>query len=145
MGVALNDSLRGRRPWRAVQAQVLVDASFAVAHRGGGRFDVARMAGATLPQWICWLAGSWVGAVVGPDPALLERLGADVVFPAFFALLVLEEARTRRAALAALGGAAVAGCLLLLTAPGYALLAATAGALLGVVPERSDAGVREAA
>jgi predicted branched-subunit amino acid permease len=31
MGIALNDSLRGNRAWRAVQAQALVDASFVVA------------------------------------------------------------------------------------------------------------------
>ena len=38
MGVALNDSLRGGRLWRALQAQGLVDASFVVAQRGDGRF-----------------------------------------------------------------------------------------------------------
>ena len=102
MGVALNDSLRGGRAWRAVQAQALVDASFMVAHRGGGRFDVARLMGATAPQWACWLLGTLTGLLLQPDPALLDRLGADVVFPAFFLLLVLDEVRSLRAATAAL-------------------------------------------
>ena len=132
MGVALNDSLRGSRPWRAVQAQALVDASFVVAHRGGGRFDVVKLVGATLPQWSAWVVGTGVGLLLRPDAALLERMGADVIFPAFFLLLVLEEVRSLRAVVAALLGAAIAGGLLLVTQPGVALLAATAGALVGV-------------
>jgi predicted branched-subunit amino acid permease len=137
MGVALNDSLRGSRPWRAVQAQALVDASFVVAHRGGGRFDVVRLLGATVPQWVCWLMGTLAGLLFQPSPELLLRLGADVVFPAFFLLLALDEVRTPRAAAAALCGAAIAGGLLFLTEPGYALLAATAGALVGLLPQAS--------
>ena len=58
MGIALNDSLHGSRLWRALQAQALVDASFMVAHRGGGRFDIARLVGATVPQWPCWVVGT---------------------------------------------------------------------------------------
>jgi 4-azaleucine resistance transporter AzlC len=134
MGVALNDSLRGSRGWRAVQAQALVDASFMVAHRGGGRFDVPRLVGATLAQWGCWLVGTLLGAVLQPDPELMQRLGVDVIFPAFFLLLVLDEVRSRRAVVAALAGAAISGGLLLVTEPGYALLAATAGALVGLRP-----------
>jgi 4-azaleucine resistance transporter AzlC len=140
MGVALNDSLRGSRGWRAVQAQALVDASFMVSHRGGGRFDVARLMGATAPQWACWLLGTLTGLLLRPDPDLLDRLGADVVFPAFFLLLVLDEVRSARAATAALGGAAIAAALLLLTEPGYALLAATAAALVGLLPRREPRG-----
>jgi 4-azaleucine resistance transporter AzlC len=138
MGVALNDSLRGSRPWRAVQAQALVDASFVVAHRGGGRFDVVTLVGATLPQWSAWVVGTGVGLLLRPDAALLELMGADVIFPAFFLLLVLEELRSHRAVVAALLGAAIAGGLLLVTQPGVALLAATAGALVGVRADRRD-------
>ena len=138
MGVALNDSLRGGRAWRALQAQALVDASFMVAHRGDGRFNVARLMGATAPQWACWLLGTLTGLLLQPDPALLDRLGADVIFPAFFLLLVLDEVRSLRAATAALCGAAIAAGLLLLTEPGYALLAATAGAVVGLLPARPE-------
>ena len=135
MGVALNDSLRGPRLWRAVQAQALVDASFAVAHRGGGRFDVVKLAGATLPQWSAWVVGTGAGLLLRPDATLLHEIGADVVFPAFFLLLALEEIRSPRALVAALAGAAIAGGLLLVTEPGIALLAATAGALVGVLAD----------
>ena len=62
MSVALNDSLRGGRLRRALQAQALLDASFAVGHRGNGRFDLARVIGASIPQWLCWVGGTAVGA-----------------------------------------------------------------------------------
>lgn len=139
MGVALNESLRGSRWSRAVQAQALVDASFVVAHRGGGRFDVARLVGATVPQWFAWLFGTALGVVTRPSPELLHDLGADVVFPAFFLVLALDEVRaSRRAAIGAACGAAIAGSLLFVTEPGYALLAATAGALVGALPGAHD-------
>ena len=139
MGVALNDSLNGNRAWRAVQAQALVDASFVVAHRGGGRFDIARLAGASLSQLVCWVGGTAAGVLARPTPELLHSVGADVVFPAFFLMLAMDEVRrSPRALLGAGGGAAIAGAVLFVTEPGYALLAATAGALVGILPERHD-------
>jgi predicted branched-subunit amino acid permease len=137
MGVALNDSLHGGRLWRAVQAQALADASFVVAHRGGGRFDIARLLGATVPQWLAWVTGTAVGLATRPAPELLHSLGADVVFPGFFLILALDEVRSSpRALVGAICGATIAGALLLVTEPGYALLAATAGALVGALPTR---------
>lgn len=139
MSVALNDSLQGGRLWRALQVQALADASFVVAHRGGGRFDVARLVGASVPQWACWVTGTALGVLVEPSPRLLHTLGADVVFPAFFLMLALEELRrSRRAILGAASGACIAGALLFVTEPGNALLGATAAALIGVLPGRSS-------
>jgi hypothetical protein len=46
--------------------------------------------------------------------------------------------RNRRAVAAALAGGAISGALLLVTEPGYALLAATAGALVGVLRESEE-------
>ena len=144
MSVALNDSLRGGRPRRSLQAQALADPSFVLAHRGGGRFDAPRLIGATAPQWVCWVTGTAVGVLAGPSPGLLHALGADVVFPAFFLLLAMDEVRRSPGALLAAGcGAAIAGGLLLVTEPGYALLAGTAGALVGVGRGRRDAGDAE--
>lgn len=139
MGIALNDSLKGSRARRALQAQALVDASFVVAHRGGGRFNVAQLFGATVPQWSCWLLGTLIGLLLRPEPELMRMLGIDVVFPAFFLLLVLEEIRSGRAAVAGLCGGCISGALLLVTEPGYALLAATAGALVGLLSHAEDA------
>lgn len=135
MSLALNDSLQGGRLRRAVQAQALVDASFVVAHRGEGRFDVPRLVGASLPQWLCWVTGTAIGAVAAPSADLIQTLGVDVAFPAFFLLLALDELRaSRQALLAAIVGAAIAGGLLFLTSPANALLGAIAGALVGTLP-----------
>jgi 4-azaleucine resistance transporter AzlC len=139
MSVALNDSLHGGRLRRALQAQALADASFVVAHRGGGRFDVARLVGASIPQWACWVSGTAVGVLSSPSPQLMHALGADVVFPAFFLLLAMDEVtRSKRAVAAAALGACIAAALLFVTTPGNALLAATAAALIGAVDGGAD-------
>jgi 4-azaleucine resistance transporter AzlC len=138
MSVAISDSMRGGRWRRALVAQALADASFVIAHRGGGRFDIARMVGASIPQWLTWSVGTAVGVLVRPSPRLMHDLGADVVFPAFFLVLLMDELRRSRTAfLGAVLGAGIAGGLLLVTEPGYALLGATAAALVGAVPARS--------
>ena len=133
MSVALNDSLHGGRLRRVLVAQTLVDASFVVAHRGQGRFDVPRLIGASVPQWVFWVSGTLIGAVLSPPPDLAYTLGLDVAFPAFFLLLALGELRgSRRASAAALLGAAITAGLLLLTNPGLALLGASLAVLVGV-------------
>jgi len=139
MSVALNNSLHGGRLFRALQAQALVDASFVVAHRNDGGYDVARLIGASVPQWLFWVSGTAIGALTSPSPDLMHTLGLDVTFPAFFLILALDELRrSPRATIAALLGATIAAGLLLVTSPGYALLGATAAALIGVLPEKEE-------
>lgn len=139
MSVALNNSLQGGRLSRALQAQALVDASFVVAHRTNGGYDVARLIGASVPQWVLWVSGTAVGVLTSPSPDLMHRLGLDVAFPAFFLILALDELRhSSRALVAGLLGAAIAAALLFVTTPAYALLGATAAALLGVLPEKGE-------
>jgi predicted branched-subunit amino acid permease len=93
MSLALNDSLRGSRLTRSLQAQALCDASFVGAHLGGGRFDPLVLLGASTPQWVGWVSGTFLGAAAGLPPELAHRLGVDVAFPAFFALLALADVR----------------------------------------------------
>lgn len=132
MSVAVNDSLQGSRWRRAAQAQALTDASFAVAHHGGGRFDIARLVGASVPQWAGWVGGTAIGLLTAPPPGLMHTLGLDVAFPAFFLMLALHELRrSRQAKAAAAAGAGIAAALLLVTDPGVALLGATTAALIG--------------
>jgi branched chain amino acid efflux pump len=67
----------------------------------------------------------------------MRAVGADVVLPAFFLMLVLDELRrSRRAIAAAILGASIAAVLLFVTSPGNALLGATAAALIGAVHGR---------
>ena len=49
MSIALAPSVRGRALWRALQGQTIVDASWALAARGDGTFDRAKLFGATAP------------------------------------------------------------------------------------------------
>ncbi|MFC7533509.1 AzlC family ABC transporter permease [Actinoplanes sp. GCM10030250] len=147
MGLAVGPSLSGGRVRKALQGQAVVDGSWVAAHLGGGRFDRWRLFGATVVQWPAWVAGTAVGVLGAPSEHLVESLGLDVVFPAFFLALLLGEVRSARAALmAALLGAGVAAALVWWLPAGVALIGATVGALVGLrsrAPEPDMAGDEE--
>ncbi|MFV0126493.1 AzlC family ABC transporter permease [Streptomyces sp. HMX112] len=133
MGVAVAGDLRGGRIRRALEGQAVVDGSWVAAHLGGGRFDRYKLFGATVVQWPAWVAGTALGVVAAPPEGLMETLGLDVVFPAFFLLLLLDELRgPRTARVAAALGASLAAGLVLLVPAGIALLGSSAAALLGL-------------
>ena len=133
MGVAVASSLEGRRFRRALEAQSTVDASWALANRGGGRFDRDLLIGATLPQYVAWVGGTVIGVFAGDTIGDPEALGLDVLFPAFFLGLLIDELRQGRAQItAALIAVAVALVLIPFTPPGIPIIAACAGALLGL-------------
>jgi predicted branched-subunit amino acid permease len=137
MGVAVASSLRGGRLQRAVEAQATVDASWAVANRGGGSFDRDVLIGATLPQYAAWVGGTALGVLVG-DAVDAEALGLDVLFPAFFLGLLIDELRQGRPQIgAALIAIAVALALIPVTPPGIPIIAACLGALLGLRERRT--------
>jgi predicted branched-subunit amino acid permease len=136
MGIALAPSLRGGPLRRGAIGQAMIDASWAMASRGGGRFDPVFMVGATLPAYPAWVAGTLVGVLAGGaigDPA---DLGLDALFPAFFlALLVEGELRSgRRAIAAALLGGAIGLALTPFAPVGVPVIAASAAALIGLLP-----------
>lgn len=149
MGLAVAPSLSGGRLRRALQGQAVVDGSWVAAHLGGGRFDRWRLIGATAVQWPAWVAGTAVGALGAPSTHLVETLGLDVVFPAFFLGLLVDEVKAERLAwTAAALGAGVAAALLFWLPAGIALVGATVGALAGLrsrSPEVSGESVSDAA
>src|ERR671915_232569 len=98
MGVAVAPYLKGGPLRRALEGQAVVDASWALASRGDGRFDREYMIGATLPQVTAWIGGTIVGVLGGDFIGDPERLGLDVIFPAFFLALLAEELRSGRQA-----------------------------------------------
>ena len=133
MGVAVASSLEGGPLRRALEGQSTVDASWAVANRGGGRFDREVLIGATLPQYVAWVGGTAIGVAVGDSIGDPEALGLDVVFPAFFLGLLIEELRNGREQVgAALIAIAVSALLVPFTPPGIPIMAACVGALLGL-------------
>jgi 4-azaleucine resistance transporter AzlC len=130
MGLALAPSLRGRALSRAAFAMTVVDASWAAASSGDGRFDPWYMVGVTVPQYPAWVLGTIVGVVAGPALGDPRSLGLDALFPAFFVALLYEEVRGRRKLIAAGGGAGIALVLTPITPPGLPILAAAVAAAL---------------
>ena len=133
MGIAIAPSLHGRAAGRAAVGQGLVDASWAIASRGGGRYDIPYMLGATAVQYPAWVAGAAIGVLAGDVIGNPEDLGLDAIFPAFFLALLANELRDGMSAGAALIGAALALALIPFVPPGIPVLAACAGAALGLV------------
>jgi predicted branched-subunit amino acid permease len=134
MGIALAPSLRGDWLRRALYGEAMIDASWAMANRGGGRFDPDFLVGATLPSYPAWVGGTVVGVVAGGligDPA---DFGLDALFPAFFLALLVggELRRGHTAVLVAALGAAVALALLPVAPAGVPVIAASAVALIGL-------------
>jgi predicted branched-subunit amino acid permease len=134
MGVALASSLSGSALRRAAHGQAMIDASWAMASRGEGRFDPAFMVGATLPSYPAWVGGTAIGVFAGELIGDPEALGLDALFPAFFlALLVQGELQPGRlAVVAALLGASVALALVPFTPPGVPVISACVAALIGL-------------
>jgi 4-azaleucine resistance transporter AzlC len=132
MGVALAPSLRGGALRRFALAQFNVDASWAMANRGEGRFDVRVLVASSAVTYPCWVIGTALGVFAGELLGDPEALGLDVIFPAFFLGLVAGELRDRVAVGAALLGAAIALALVPFAPAGVPVLAASAAALLGL-------------
>ncbi len=132
MGVAVAPYLKGGPLRRALEGQAVIDASWALASRGGGRFDREFMIGAWVPQYAAWIVGTAIGVLGGDFIGDPERLGLDVIFPAFFLVLLAEELRGGRAVAVALVAAALALVLVPFAPPGVPVIAACAAALLGL-------------
>jgi 4-azaleucine resistance transporter AzlC len=129
MGLALAPSLRGRAPARAGFAMPLVDASWAAASRGDGTFDPWYLVGVSIPQYAGWVSGTVVGVLIGSRLGDPKALGLDALFPAFFIVLLFEEARGRRRLAVAAGGAGIALVLTPFVPAGLPILASAAAAL----------------
>ena len=133
MGVAVGPFLKGGPLRRALEGQAVVDASWALANRGGGRFDREFMIGATVPQVILWIGGTVVGVLAGGVVGDVKQLGLDVIFPAFYLTLLVEELRDGGWTIAVvLIAVALALALVPFTPPGIPVIASCAAALLGL-------------
>jgi predicted branched-subunit amino acid permease len=134
MGMAVAPFLEGGPLRRALEGQTILTTSWALASRGGGRFDRAFMIGATVPQYLAWTIGTAVGVLSHVVVGDVERLGLDVIFPAFFLTLLMRELRSGgRLTIAATAIAAALAATPVPIAPsGVPVLAACGAALLGL-------------
>lgn len=110
MGFAILPALRGGRARRAVESQLVIEESWAIASDADGRFDRVRLLSSGVVLWLGWVAGTLLGAL-GPFTAVdVLNYGLDAVSPVLFFLLLaphLGTARKRSAAAAAGLGAVV--------------------------------------
>jgi predicted branched-subunit amino acid permease len=134
MGIAVAPFLEGGPLRRALEGQTILTTSWALASRGGGHFDRAFMIGATVPQYVAWTVGTAVGVLSHVVVEDVEKLGLDVVFPAFFLALLMRELRSggKRTIAATAIAVALAAALVPIAPPGVPVLAACGAALLGL-------------
>ena len=108
ISISVGPAFEGPAWRRFLEAQLIVDESWAISAVGPGEFSRRRLVGAGLVLYVAWIGGTTVGVVganlIG-DP---ERLGLDAAFPALFVALLVPQVRERRALAAAIGGAAIA-------------------------------------
>jgi 4-azaleucine resistance transporter AzlC len=132
MSIAVGPAIGGSWWRRVFAAQLIVDESWALSARGGGRFDVPLLLGAGATLFPFWVGGTAIGVLAGDfigDPA---RLGLDAAFPALFLALLASQLRRRRDVVAAAAGAAIALALVPFVPPGIPIVAGSAACLLGL-------------
>jgi len=117
---------------RLAESQLIVDESWALSSRGGGRFDRRVLIGAGLLLYVSWVTGTAVGVFAGRALGDPNDLGLDGAFPALFLALLVPQLQGRRAVAAATTGAAIALLLIPFTPPGVPIVAASAACLLGL-------------
>jgi len=140
MGISIAASTRGGWFRRGLAAQPLLDAGWAMSHRGDGRYDVPYMWGVTAVNYPMWVGGTALGVVAGEVIGDPDRLGLDALFPAFFlGLLVGEGSEGRRGWIAALLGATLALSLSPRTPPGIPIMAGCLAALIALFPAKEEA------
>ncbi len=132
ISISVAPLFRGPRLRRLLESQLIVDESWALASRGGGRFDRRILLGAGLLLYVSWVSGTAVGALAGDALGNPKDLGLDGAFPALFLALLAPQLRAPRAALAAATGAAIALVLIPVTPAGTPIVAASVACLLGL-------------
>jgi 4-azaleucine resistance transporter AzlC len=131
ISLAVAPDFGGSRLRRFLEAQVIVDESWAVAQVGGGRIDRRVLVGAGLVLFPFWVGGTAVGVAFGDVLGDPERLGLDAAFPALFLALLATQLVSRRTVLAAVAGGLIALVLLPVAPPGVPVIAAAGVCLWG--------------
>jgi 4-azaleucine resistance transporter AzlC len=131
MALSAASVFRGGRLRRLLEAQLLVDESWALAQRDG-EFDRRVMIGAGVGLYVGWSSGTAIGVLAGDSIGDPATLGLDAAFPALFLALLAPMLGKRDALAAALLGAGIALALTPITPAGIPVIAATAACLVGL-------------
>ena len=139
-GLSLVPILPARLRDRAVAAHLVIDETTAMARAQDDPAAARRAFLATgVSVWLCWNAGTLVGALLGGGLGDPRALGLDAMFPAAFLALLAPQLRRAGAPVAAVAGAVVAVVLLPFAPAGVPVIAALAGVVPGLLLAR---GVR---
>jgi len=139
-GLSLVPILNGSRAARALQSQVVIDESTAMA-RAQEDPEAARWAflATGLSVFALWNLGTLIGAVAGGGLGDPRDFGLDAMFPAAFLALLAPQLRRPGAPQAAVAGAVLAVVLLPVAPAGVPVLAAALGVVPGVLAARRAA------
>ena len=132
ISISVASLFHGPRLRRLAEAQLIVDESWAISSRGGGRFDRRLLIGAGLVLYAAWVTGTAVGVAGGSALGDPKDLGLDGAFPALFLALLVPQLGDPTARVAALLGAGIAFALTPFTPAGTPIVAASAACLLGL-------------
>jgi 4-azaleucine resistance transporter AzlC len=145
MALAASGAFRGGPLRRLLEAQLLVDESWALSSREGG-FDRKLLLGAGGVLYVGWNAGTAIGVLAGDSLTDPATLGLDAAFPALFLALLaplLRAGADRTPLAAAVIGAGIALALTPIAPAGVPVIAATAACLVGLTrPPRAAASHR---
>ena len=133
ISVTVGDQFQGSPLRRLLEAQLIVDESWALSRQPDGRYDRRLLLGGGLVLYCCWVGGTALGALIGDRFGDPERYGLDAAFPALFLALLVPQVRSRQALAAAVAGGVIALVLIPFTPPGVPIIAATAACLIGLV------------
>jgi predicted branched-subunit amino acid permease len=132
MGATVAPYLPGPAWSRGLRALLITDESWALAHRGAGRYDLRMLTLGGLCLFAAWTFGTGIGAEAGGFIGNPERLGLDAAYPVFFIGLLGGYLSSRRARWIAVAGMLIAIALNPLAPAGLSfVIAGLAGTALG--------------
>jgi len=130
MGIAVAPSLPHGLLSRTARALAIIDTSWAIARRGEHSYDIDLMVGASVVQYVTWVAGTVTGVLLGPVLGDTQALGFDAIFPAFMLALLAGELHRPGAKAVGVLGAAIAIVLTPVAPAGVPVVSAAAATLL---------------
>ena len=131
IGISVAPAFDGSLLRRLLQAQLIVDESWAIALKRREGFDVRVLLGAGGLLYVCWTGGTALGVLLGDAIGDPNRLGLDAAFPALFLALLVSQLDSRRTVIAAALGGAIALALIPFSPAGVPIVAGAAACLVG--------------
>ena len=131
IGISVASCFHGSPLRRFLEAQVVSDINWALAHRGGGRYDRRILLVAGVVVWVVWVCGTLAGLAVGGVVGDPRRFGLDALFPAMFVGLLMPQLRRRDEAVAIAVAAGLVLVAVPFTPPGIPILVGALAVLLG--------------